>query len=92
MGYDESLQSENSDLSSDLGRPLGGKIMSSNTIAGAVFATGVWAAFAFAMVSGAQLNPQTHAWVSTSSDKVASHPILVRAAYPRVASMLSGRS
>jgi hypothetical protein len=58
--------------------------MTPSTLAGAVFATGVWAAFTVAILGGAQLNPQTQIWVSTASEKVATHPTLVRAAYPVV--------
>ena len=65
--------------------------MSSNVIASAVMAAGVWVVFAWTIVGGVQLNPQAHAWVSTSSEKVASHPTLVRAAYPRMASASTGR-
>jgi hypothetical protein len=36
--------------------------MFSNSLAGAVFTTGIWIAFAFAMAAGTQLNPQADAW------------------------------
>jgi hypothetical protein len=56
--------------------------MPSNMLAAAVVATGVWVAFAVAMLVGTLHGPRQDTWALTSSDKVASHPTLVRTAAP----------
>jgi hypothetical protein len=56
--------------------------MNSNTWAGLVLATGLWVAVAAAAVTG-PFAPRSELWVATSSQKVKSHPTLVRAAYPK---------
>lgn len=58
-------------------------MMSSNTLAGFVFATGFWIIAGYALVSEPN-KPQGHIWTSASSDQIASRPTLVRAAYPRI--------
>ena len=62
--------------------------MSSDTFAGLVLATGFWIIAAGALMFEPD-KPQGHIWTSTSSDKIASHPTLVRAAYPRVLASVS---
>lgn len=55
--------------------------MSSELIAGAVLASGLWAIAAVGSL-GPQVPLPTEIWVSTASEKVRSHPTLVRAARP----------
>ncbi len=55
--------------------------MSSEVFAGAVMATGLWA-IAVVASFGPQAPPPSEIWVSTASEKVRSHPTLVRAARP----------
>jgi hypothetical protein len=57
--------------------------MSSEALAGLVMATGLWV-IAAAAVFGAPTKPPSEIWVSTASDKVRSHPTLVRAADPLI--------
>jgi hypothetical protein len=61
--------------------------MSSSVVPGAVFAAAVWVIFAVAMIGPSPIKPNSHIWVATSSEKVPSHPILVRAANPLVVTM-----
>ena len=56
--------------------------MSSDTLAGLVFATGFWIIAACALAWGPN-EPKGHIWTLTSSDQIPSRPMLVRAAYPR---------
>ena len=53
-----------------------------NLVAAAVAATGVWAISAWTIVA-ADASPPRELWTVTSSDKIRSHPTLVRAAVPR---------
>jgi hypothetical protein len=55
--------------------------MTSEMWAGLAMATGIWLVFAGALVSAPADLPK-EVWVSTSSDRVRSHPTLVRAADP----------
>lgn len=55
--------------------------MNPETWAGLTMATVLWAIVA-AAVLGAPAAPPKELWVSTSSDRVRSHPTLVRAANP----------
>jgi len=55
--------------------------MSSQHLAGTVLATGLWAMAAVASFS-APTPPPSEIWVSTASEKIRSHPTLVRAARP----------
>jgi hypothetical protein len=55
--------------------------MSTEMLAGLVAATGFWIIVAVAVVGGPTKLPN-EVWVSTASDKVPSHPTLVRAADP----------
>ena len=55
--------------------------MTSEMWAGLAMATGLWALIAVALVSS-PANAPKEAWVATSSDRVRSHPTLVRAAVP----------
>lgn len=57
--------------------------MSSNTLAALVFATGFWVIAAGALIFE-PTKPQGHIWTATSSDRIASRPTLVRAAYPPI--------
>jgi len=57
--------------------------MSANNLwAGAIVATGVWAASAATIITSDGAPPR-EMWVVTSSEKQPSHPTLVRAAVPR---------
>ena len=56
--------------------------MNSNIWAGLVLATALWAVVAATGLSG-PFSPRSELWVATSSQKVKSHPTLVRAAYPK---------
>jgi hypothetical protein len=58
--------------------------MSSQAIAGVVLATGIWVIVGAALIKPGNQRLD-HLWVSTSSDRVASRPVLVRAAIPEVA-------
>jgi hypothetical protein len=58
--------------------------MNFNIWAGLVLATGLWAVVAATALSG-PFPPRSELWVATSSQKVKSHPTLVRAAYPKLA-------
>jgi hypothetical protein len=49
--------------------------------AGLAMATGLWVLMAVALVSPSANTPK-EAWVASSSDRVRSHPTLVRAAVP----------
>ena len=53
--------------------------MTSEMWAGLAMATGLWVLIAVALVSS-PANAPKEAWVATSSDRVRSHPTLVRAA------------
>ena len=61
-----------------------GTAMNSNIWAGLVLATALWAVVAATGLSG-PFSPRSELWVATSSQKVKSHPTLVRAAYPKLA-------
>src|SRR5688572_6937616 len=65
-----------------------GGVMSSNWVPGLVVATGFWMIVAVGMVGGSPL-PRTEIWVSTASEKVSSHPTLVRAADPTMTAATS---
>jgi hypothetical protein len=52
--------------------------------AGFLVATGLWIVLAAAAVSG-PFGARSEIWIATSSDKITSHPTLVRAAYPKFA-------
>ncbi len=56
--------------------------MSRDVIGGAIAAAGVWAIFAASAMGFTPLMPRGHAWVVTGSEMIASHPDLVRVAYP----------
>ena len=56
--------------------------MSSEAISGLVMATVLWVVAAVAVMSG-PTKPPAEVWVVTASEKVASHPTLVRAAGSR---------
>ena len=56
--------------------------MPTNLVAAAIAATGVWAISAWTIIA-ADASPPRELWTVTSSDKVRSHPTLVRAAVPR---------
>jgi hypothetical protein len=56
--------------------------MEPNHIAGFVLATALWLGLAACTILGGSIRPPSEFWTSTSSLKVASHPTLVRAAYP----------
>jgi len=53
-----------------------------NLWAAFVCATGLWIIGTLAAVYGGPKRPAGEAWVVTSSDKIASRPMLVRAAVP----------
>jgi hypothetical protein len=56
--------------------------MESNHIAGLALATALWIGLgACALLGGGSLRPNGEFWTSTASDRVASRPTLVRAAY-----------
>jgi hypothetical protein len=55
--------------------------MTSNTWAGLAMATGLWVLIAAALMSP-PVDAPSEVWVATSSDRVRSHPTLVRAAAP----------
>jgi hypothetical protein len=65
--------------------------MEANHVAGLVLATALWIGLAACAVLGGSIRPPGEFWTSTSSDKVRSHPTLVRAAYPTVITTASGR-
>ena len=56
--------------------------MPTNLVATAVAATGVWAISAWTIITSDGSTPR-ELWTVTSSEKVKSHPMLVRAAVPR---------
>ena len=56
--------------------------MSTNYVAAAMMATGLWAVSAWTVFSADGSTPR-ELWTVASSDKVRSHPTLVRAAVPR---------
>lgn len=56
--------------------------MSRDMIGGAIAAAGVWAVFAASAMGLTPMTPRGHAWVVTGSEMIASHPDLVRIAYP----------
>ncbi len=56
--------------------------MPTNVVAAAIAATGVWGISAWAIITADGSAPREF-WTMTSSDKVQSHPTLVRAAVPR---------
>ena len=56
--------------------------MPTNLVAAAIAATGVWAISAWTIVAPTARSP-SELWTVASSDKVRSHPTLVRAAVPR---------
>jgi hypothetical protein len=55
--------------------------MTSDLGAGLAIATGLWVLITAALVSP-PATPPSEVWVATSSDRVRSHPTLVRAAAP----------
>jgi hypothetical protein len=55
--------------------------MSGNSLAAVVLATGLWIIIAVAVFGGAP-RPNTDIWVASASEKVRSHPTLMRAADP----------
>jgi hypothetical protein len=56
--------------------------MSSQSVAALVMATGLWAASAASYALETPRRPAGEAWVVTSSDKIASRPMLMRANVP----------
>ncbi len=56
--------------------------MSRDVVGGAIIAAGVWAIFAAGAMGFTPMTPRGHAWVVTGSEMIASHPDLVRVAYP----------
>ena len=62
--------------------------MPANLVATVVAATGLWAISAWSIITADGSTPR-ELWTVTSSEKVKSHPTLVRAAVPR--SLASGR-
>ena len=62
--------------------------MKTNLVAAAIAATGLWTISAWTILT-AETSAPRELWTVTSSDKVRSHPTLVRAAVPR--SLASGR-
>ena len=56
--------------------------MPTNLVAAAIAASGVWAISAWTIITADGLTPR-ELWTMTSSEKVKSHPTLVRAAVPR---------
>ncbi len=56
--------------------------MSRDMIGGAIAAAGVWAIFAASAMGFTPMTPRGHAWIVTGSEMIASHPELVRVAYP----------
>jgi hypothetical protein len=56
--------------------------MNSNHVAGLVLATAFWVGLGAFAILGGSTPPLGEIWTSTSSEKVASHPMLVRASYP----------
>jgi hypothetical protein len=58
------------------------RAMPANLVATAVAATGIWAVSAWTIVT-ANGSPRRELWTMTSSEKIKSHPTLVRAAVPR---------
>jgi hypothetical protein len=56
--------------------------MSSDGFATLTLSTSVWLAFGWAILTGHPVGPSGAVWVSTSSERVASHPTLVRANGP----------
>jgi hypothetical protein len=60
--------------------------MDSNHIASFVLATALWIGLgACALLGGGSIRPGGEFWTSTSSEKIASHPTLMRADYPAMA-------
>ena len=58
--------------------------MSRDVVGAAVVAAGVWTVFAAGSMGFIPMAPRGHAWVVTGSEMIASHPDLVRVAYPSV--------
>ena len=56
--------------------------MPTNLVAAAIAASGVWAISAWTLITANASTPR-ELWTMTSSEKVKSHPTLVRAAVPR---------
>ena len=56
--------------------------MSRDVIGGVIAAAGVWAIIAAGAMGLTPMPPRGHAWVVTGSEMIASHPDLVRVAYP----------
>ena len=56
--------------------------MKSETWAAAFVGAALWAVFLVGAFGGFNIGPSDEAWVATSSDKLASHPTLVRVALP----------
>ena len=56
--------------------------MPTNLVAAAIAASGVWAISAWTIITADGSTPR-ELWTMTSSEKVKSHPTLVRAAVPR---------
>ena len=55
--------------------------MTSNHAAGLVLATALWVGLGAAAFLGGPDRPAGEFWTGTSSEKIASHPTLVRASY-----------
>jgi hypothetical protein len=55
--------------------------MSANWLPGLVMATGIWIIIAVAVFAGAP-RPNSDIWIASASEKVRSHPTLMRAADP----------
>jgi len=53
-----------------------------DTVAGFICATGIWVVCALAAAADLPKRPAGEAWVVTSSEKIASRPMLVRASVP----------
>jgi hypothetical protein len=64
--------------------------MSTNHVAGFVLATAVWVGLGAAAILGGPTRPAGEFWTSTSSQKIASHPTLVRANYPTMPNARAG--
>ena len=56
--------------------------MPTNLVAAAIAASGVWAISAWTLITANASTPR-ELWTMTSSEKVKSHPTLVRATVPR---------
>ena len=56
--------------------------MPRDLIGGAIVAAGLWAVLGAGAAGFIPMAPRGHAWVVTGSEMIASHPDLVRVAYP----------